>query len=809
MSASTAQDNIALLEAAAVALGPLVDEFVFVGGATVALHFTSPIAEVRATIDVDVVTVGSFANYMRIDKELEKLGFRLPPSDHEDARVNCRRYHGAVDTPLILDVMPDDASFVGFTNSWYKETVEHARELSLPSGKCIRIAAPTYLLATKLEALFQRDQGSCGYKDLEDIAALLVSRTELIDEVLASQPELIAYIRKSSGEILDHQEFSNVLPGMVAGPFAREHYALLVQRLETLAARAKTPISPSEPVVRWFYDKFRLAFPTLEDDGIWGDEASFSIVVRTAALNRAKLRKKDVEKWFKDNVILGFSIRLDTTDDLPTGHQVGERTTLERLVMFGFPRNRSDVEMALATELPSDFPEFAIRWGKRDLLELNTETTLTASERETLDAVAVSLGIVLNTEVSAGSLPARGVSKSTRHLRYLPARLLPPKTPRAVRDRALEDEETWRAIRSTVLAPEAVPEPSISRIQVPSSSFSPQPLGAYLSMYDEVLLELPLEDRMEEALDALGLQKSRLLDLAAEGRVRFLCPQSLERYPTDFLAETIERRAASVVMSRELSVKMLRAIAHRLPILSQALPVRERRKLLGLFSTLGRVDESGVFADLVPELQRAWSTSDEWLYMRGAMSTITCGFGAIFANATERILGEKAIELSSAYLSMEMAMAFGAHISSVATAGYSDTSAMRLLAGTLNHVASWDSNLDRSFEPLVATDTEAAAAVPEQVRHDLQTKIRDWTHTKDASGMMVPKSYLAAVSTAETMRWRIEIPGDGELAPIARSLREQLAQPTVEKEFPILSSLRRGGSLSPLVMSYPVLAPRG
>ena len=90
MSASTARDNIALLEAAASALGPLLDEFVFVGGATVALHFTSPSAEVRATVDVDVVLTGSLANYMRIDDELKKLGFRLPPSDHEDAQVVCR-----------------------------------------------------------------------------------------------------------------------------------------------------------------------------------------------------------------------------------------------------------------------------------------------------------------------------------------------------------------------------------------------------------------------------------------------------------------------------------------------------------------------------------------------------------------------------------------------------------------------------------------------------------------------------------------------------------------------------------------------
>ncbi|MCP4446583.1 MAG: nucleotidyl transferase AbiEii/AbiGii toxin family protein [Myxococcales bacterium] len=804
MSASAVRDNVALLEAAAAALGPLIDEVVFVGGATVALHFTSPTTEVRATVDVDVVTAGSRANYMRIDKELEKLGFRLPPSDHEDAKIHCRRYHGDVETPLILDVMPDDASVAGFSNNWYKETVEHAKEISLPSGKRIRVAAPTFLLATKLEALFQRDQGACEYKDLEDIAALLVSRTELIDEVLASHPKLIAYIRKSSGEILDHQEFSNVLPGMVAGPFAKEHYALLVERLETLAQRSKPPASASETVARWLYDNFRLAFPTLEDEGIWSHEGSFSFVARKGALKRAKLRKKDVEKWFKDNRPIGFAIGFEILDDLPLGHRASERTTLERLVMFGFPRNRSDLEMALATELPRDFPTFAIGSDGQGFFEFHTETELTAEQKDTLDAVVLSLGLGLKADTKTARLPSRGEFKSTRHLRYLPARLLPPNTPLAVRERALEDEETWRSIRSTVLAPVADPAPSVSRIQVPSSSFFPQPLGAYLSIYDEVLLEMPLHDRMEGALEALGVQKSRLLELVSEGRVRFLCPQSLERYPTDFLAETIERRASSVVMSRELSVRMLRAITYRLPILSQALPVRERRKLLELLSALGPLDKSEVFTDLVAELENVWSSHDEWLYIRGVMAAITCGFGSIFANATKSILGDKVIEISSAYLSMEMAMAFGAHISSVTADGYSDTNALRLLAGTLNSISSWDSNLDRSFEPLVAANTEAAAAIPEQVRHELQKNIKDWIHGQDAPRMVVPESYLAAVSSTETMRWQVEIPGGGELAPMAQSLREQLAQSTIDEELPILASLQRHGSVDPLVMSFPV-----
>ena len=69
----------ALLELAADILGPLVDEVVFVGGATVHLWLTEAAAPpVRATDDVDVICdVTSYAEYQALSERLRERALDL------------------------------------------------------------------------------------------------------------------------------------------------------------------------------------------------------------------------------------------------------------------------------------------------------------------------------------------------------------------------------------------------------------------------------------------------------------------------------------------------------------------------------------------------------------------------------------------------------------------------------------------------------------------------------------------------------------------------------------------------------------
>lgn len=69
--------NIELLERAAVALGELVDDVMFAGGATIELWLTDPGAvDVRPTLDVDVVVeVASRLAFHDFEAQLRRRGF--------------------------------------------------------------------------------------------------------------------------------------------------------------------------------------------------------------------------------------------------------------------------------------------------------------------------------------------------------------------------------------------------------------------------------------------------------------------------------------------------------------------------------------------------------------------------------------------------------------------------------------------------------------------------------------------------------------------------------------------------------------
>lgn len=171
--------SIAMLERAAQELAPFLDEVAFVGGATIALWITDGGAPApRVTKDVDlVVEVASRAGWYRFEERLRAHGLRNDSS----SRVICRWIAGSPGDELVIDLMPGDASILGFENWWQRPALAGAEALSLPSGRRIRAISPPYLLATKLEAWSGRGAGDhLRSHDLEDVIRLVDGRAEIV-----------------------------------------------------------------------------------------------------------------------------------------------------------------------------------------------------------------------------------------------------------------------------------------------------------------------------------------------------------------------------------------------------------------------------------------------------------------------------------------------------------------------------------------------------------------------------------------------------------------------------------------------------
>jgi hypothetical protein len=177
--------SVELLELAAAALDDLLDEVVFVGGATAGLWITDPAAPApRPTKDVDVIVeVTSRGRFYEFEDRLREHGFR----EDAESGVSCRWRHDE----LILDAMPTDASILGFSNRWQAKAVPHAVDRVLPSGAQIAAVSAPFLVATKLEAFAGRGRDDyMGSRDFADIVSLLDGRAELVGEVQAGPAEL-------------------------------------------------------------------------------------------------------------------------------------------------------------------------------------------------------------------------------------------------------------------------------------------------------------------------------------------------------------------------------------------------------------------------------------------------------------------------------------------------------------------------------------------------------------------------------------------------------------------------------------------
>ena len=142
-----ADPNRAHFESVVRLLAPMLDELVFVGGCTTGLFITDPAAGgIRPTKDVDaIVDVTSYAKYTALAEQPRALGLS---EDTTPGAPLCRWRHGH----QIIDVMPTDATVLGFSNRWYPTAIETAQTFHI-AGHDVRVVTPALFIATKLEAV--------------------------------------------------------------------------------------------------------------------------------------------------------------------------------------------------------------------------------------------------------------------------------------------------------------------------------------------------------------------------------------------------------------------------------------------------------------------------------------------------------------------------------------------------------------------------------------------------------------------------------------------------------------------------------
>jgi len=192
--------NIVRIKAVANILNQLNEEFVFVGGATVSLYGDASKSEARPTEDVDVIIeLASYTGYAELDENLRKLGFE---NDIESG-VLCRYKVKGV----IVDVMPTDASVIGFTNRWYADGFKFAKTIQLDELP-VKIFTLPFFIASKIEAFKSRGQNNYLFSsDFEDIVYILENNSNIASLILESPKDVRQYLKQCFTNFLQDVEF--------------------------------------------------------------------------------------------------------------------------------------------------------------------------------------------------------------------------------------------------------------------------------------------------------------------------------------------------------------------------------------------------------------------------------------------------------------------------------------------------------------------------------------------------------------------------------------------------------------------------
>jgi hypothetical protein len=146
----------------------------------------------------------------------------------DESGVICR--FRQPESGLVLDVMPTEASILGFENRWQAEAFSHAVEVSLPGGQTIRAIPPPFLLATKLEAFKTRGRlDFYGSRDFGDLVTLIDGREELTREVAEGPKALSDYVAEQLQGLSKHLNFDAGLEGALpSSPEARDRVDLVI-----------------------------------------------------------------------------------------------------------------------------------------------------------------------------------------------------------------------------------------------------------------------------------------------------------------------------------------------------------------------------------------------------------------------------------------------------------------------------------------------------------------------------------------------------------------------------------------------------
>lgn len=195
------RDNLLRIKAVHNALGPLKNEVIFVGGATVSLYADRMAEDVRPTDDIDIlIEIWTYKDFAAIEEKLRCIGF----VNDQSSGIICRYTIQGI----TVDVMATGENALGFSNKWYPDGFKNALEFTIDDEHIVKIFSAPYFIASKLEAFKGRGKKDGRTStDFEDIVFVFENRSTIWEELNVAEENLKNYLKDTFRLMLENPFF--------------------------------------------------------------------------------------------------------------------------------------------------------------------------------------------------------------------------------------------------------------------------------------------------------------------------------------------------------------------------------------------------------------------------------------------------------------------------------------------------------------------------------------------------------------------------------------------------------------------------
>ncbi|MCS0341496.1 hypothetical protein [Vibrio diabolicus] len=455
---------------------------------------------------------------------------------------------------------------------------------------------------------------------------------------------------------------------------------------------------PIIDAIRHDYERFRFDTHQHSHKGLFTDgKELFAVVLEVK--NNEELLNELTEQYHRFHT-LGIPPATIVGEIVDTYRVLESRSKFEKTQIHGQPMTMDETINQLVLHIPRKYHPFHVDflWSTNEF-KLTLKTAITKSKQQDIQLICESLGYqgydyIFEVDPTIPDYPGEVEHKPNTHntMQLTASGLIQKQFSRQLLARYEEDEDFWIQNRHSVFSGDKTEqrdrfllpnfETKQTRCFVDASVFPRQNIRVYLTLYEQVVIALPLKSEAEDFYRMFKINKYEFKELVARGRLLFAAPQNLTRYSQELLLDIISVNPNAIVFSRRLAAATIQGIQKKSGIVGTTFSSDEQYHFLHQCS---RIDNPDVqrFALMLSE---QWQIGEFLVDKEGATSAHRLGISNLAVKSFQDNGRNLLIELTTAGSSYEYAQGLGAHHFPFDDDNYSEAVACQIVSGLYNGV---------------------------------------------------------------------------------------------------------------------------